>query len=310
LVAIDARLRLRHLQCFLAIAEHQSVQEAAKMLHQTPSAVSKSVTELENILGMVLIVRHRSGSELTAAGTQFLSYAQQSLNLLSEGIVKVWGQTQRGPHLRIGILPTASRILIPRALEHLLDVFEQVEVSIYEGLNRTLIQRLHEKELDLIVGGIASPDYMSGLKFEQLYNEPLMLAVRLGHPLLAQLDQWKATFHHYPFLLPSAGTNIRRRADLFLVAQGLPAPAKVIQTMSKDVATMMLKRDAIWFSPRGVIQPLIEENALTCLPIDTSSTLESVGITTRRDAEYRPLIAEFIQVLKVLCSDTGDAASA
>lgn len=271
------------------------------MLHQTPSAVSKSVTELENILGMVLIVRHRSGSELTAAGQQFLSYAQQSLNLLSEGIVKVWGQTQRGPHLRIGVLPTTSRKLIPSALTHIMQTFEQVEVSIYEGVNQLLIKRLHEKEVDLIVGGIASPDYMSSLKFELLYTEPLMLAVRPGHPLLALGDAWRASFQRYVLMLPIAGTNIRRRADLFMVAQGLPAPSQVIQTISNDVATKMLEQDAIWFAPKGVMQDLLDDHRLVCLPIDTSSTQESVGITTRRDAEYKPLIAEFIQALKALC---------
>lgn len=296
--SLDSRLRLRHLQCFLAVAEHRSVQEAARVLNQTSSAVSKSLSELETILGAPLIIRHRRGSELTPAGTQFLGFARQGMDLIEDGVVKVWGQTQSAPHLRIGILPTTIRTLIPGAMSHLLKHEPQLEISIQEGSNQALIKRLHDQELDLIVGRIASPDAMSGLKFEQLYNEPLKLAARKDHPLLKLGQDWMRDFAAYPLILPSVGTSIRRAADLFLLAQELKPSPQVIQTISNEASLVMTQEWAIWVAPRGATEYFYRRGELDYLPIDTSSTTESVGITTRRDADYKPLVQQFVQALK------------
>lgn len=296
---IDARLRLRHLQCFLAVAEHRSVQEAARTLNQSASAISKSLSELEAILGTALIIRHRRGSELTPAGMQFLSFARQGMNLIEDGVVKVWGQTQSAPHLRVGILPTTIRTLIPGALSHLLKLEPQLDISIQEGSNQGLIKHLRDQELDLIVGRIASPDIMGGLKFEKLYNEPLTLAVRKDHPLLTLGNAWIHEFSRYPLILPSVGTTIRRAADLFLLAQELKPSGQVIQTISNEASLVMTQEWAIWIAPRGATEYAYKRGELAYLPIDASSTTESVGITTRREADYKPLVQQFIQALKI-----------
>src|SRR5258705_235592 len=60
-----SRIRLRHLQCFLAIVRTGTLGGAAQALSITQPAVTKTVNELEEILGTRLFVRGRRGATLT-----------------------------------------------------------------------------------------------------------------------------------------------------------------------------------------------------------------------------------------------------
>jgi LysR family pca operon transcriptional activator len=55
----DDHIKFRHLQCFLAVAQHGSLQKAADVLSITQPAVSKSLKELEALLGVRLFERPR-----------------------------------------------------------------------------------------------------------------------------------------------------------------------------------------------------------------------------------------------------------
>src|ERR1700760_2318081 len=57
----SGRIKFRHLQCFLAVTQFGSVQRAADSLSITQPAVSKTVAELEAILGVKLFERGRHG---------------------------------------------------------------------------------------------------------------------------------------------------------------------------------------------------------------------------------------------------------
>ena len=61
---MDERIKFRHLQCFLAVAQHGSLQKAADVLAITQPAVSKTLKELEDLLGVRLFARGRKGAAL------------------------------------------------------------------------------------------------------------------------------------------------------------------------------------------------------------------------------------------------------
>src|SRR5258707_9432296 len=72
-----AGMRLRHLSCFVAVAQERTLARAAARLHLSQPAVSKTLSELERMAGQHLVDRGRAGTSLTAAGGQFLKDAAQ-----------------------------------------------------------------------------------------------------------------------------------------------------------------------------------------------------------------------------------------
>jgi LysR family pca operon transcriptional activator len=81
----DARLRLRHLRCFPEIARAESVSLAAERLNITQPAVSRSLKELEDMLGTHLFDRVGRGLRLNEAGRVFQSHAAASMVELMRG---------------------------------------------------------------------------------------------------------------------------------------------------------------------------------------------------------------------------------
>ena len=79
---VDGRIKLRHLQCFLAVAQRRSLQQAAASLSITQPAVSKTLRELEEILGVRLFDRGRHGAVPTPDGTVFMAHAGAALSAL------------------------------------------------------------------------------------------------------------------------------------------------------------------------------------------------------------------------------------
>ncbi|MGW4780526.1 LysR family transcriptional regulator [Streptomyces filamentosus] len=72
-------IELRHLRCFLAIAEEENLTRAAARLHLTQPAVSRTLAALERHLGARLVDRSTHHLALTAEGRAFRERAAAAL---------------------------------------------------------------------------------------------------------------------------------------------------------------------------------------------------------------------------------------
>lgn len=70
-------MTLQQLKYVLKIVEYRSITEAAKQIYITQPALSNSIHDLENELGIEIFSRNAKGINLTADGEEFLSYARQ-----------------------------------------------------------------------------------------------------------------------------------------------------------------------------------------------------------------------------------------
>ena len=301
---LDPRLRLRHLQCLVALASHRSVLKAADALAQTPSAVSKSLAELEAITGETLALRHRKGLELTPAGHILLRHAAQAIGALRDGF-ELLGTGEKAPeHVRIGILPTAAATLVPNAIRQMQARYSHLVVTAHGGTNADLLVRLKLRELDLVIGRISHPSEMVGISFEHLYMEPLVMAVRPGHPLLDAPALQPADVRAYPMVLPMKGTYIRPAAETFLQSSGIGMPQQLVETLSSTMARSLMRTgDAIWFVPYGVIELDLDDGLARTLPVDISPTSAAVGLTTLGTGELPEGARLFIDVMREVASE-------
>src|SRR3984957_5802469 len=172
--AIASRIRLRHLSCFVVVAQERTLARAAARLHLSQPAVSKTLAELEALAGRRLVERGRAGTQLTPAGEEFLRYAVNVTQALESAAAVLTGAAVPiAPTIRVGALPTVAGGLLVDALARLRERRPHAEVSVGIGDNPDLLTGLKAGEIDVAVGRMAEPATMQGVSFELLYAESL-----------------------------------------------------------------------------------------------------------------------------------------
>ncbi|KQT85599.1 pca operon transcription factor PcaQ [Aurantimonas sp. Leaf443] len=277
-----AAIRLRHLRTFVAVAREGSVVRAADALSVTQPAVSKSIRELELILGLDLLDRSRRGGFLTAAGEMFLRHAEASLAALRRGVEEVEGAAAADAQpVRVGALPTVSARLLPLAIRRYRTHVPDATPRIVTGPTGYLMAQLRQGDLDIVIGRMGEPEEMTGLLFEHLYSEPIVFAVRAGHPL-AGLSAPERELGRFECLMPPPGSVIRPTVDRLFMAANLPRPAATVETVSLAFGRAYVRAtDAVWIISEGVVLEDLRAGQLTRLAVETRDTLGPVGISMR-----------------------------
>ncbi|MDM0030854.1 pca operon transcription factor PcaQ [Variovorax sp. J22P271] len=282
-----SRLKLRHLQCLAMVAQERNLVRAAKALALTQPAVSKTIAELEDIVGRPLLLRRRRGVELTPAAEVLVRHAVAALRGLREGFGLALDQPEGDQvSVAVGALPNMAANLLPAAVAALQASQPALRVRVVSGTNAQLMTQLRQGEIDLVLGRLAQASAMADLAFEQLYNEPLLMVVRPGHPLAAAPRLALDALAGLPMVMPVAGTSIRHTADGLLLAQGMAPPRCLVEATDTSFAFGLLQRtDTVWFAPQGAVEGYVGRGELVRLAIDTASTDGAVGMTRRRSGE-------------------------
>jgi DNA-binding transcriptional LysR family regulator len=172
---------LRQLRAFVAVADEGSFTLAAKKLFLTQSAISHSMRALEDSLECRLLERLGKKTVLTEEGEVFLRRCRRVLGELEmagrelDGL-KRWGQSR----IRIGAPHSLCQFLLPTVLREFRDCFPRCEPTIEAGDTASLMERLAEHELDLVLGlkTLGGQTAMS----RPLFVDELVLVVPPIHP--------------------------------------------------------------------------------------------------------------------------------
>lgn len=285
---IDRRIKFRHIQCFVEICRQKSLKKAAERQYLTQPAVSKTLKELESIIGTQLLVRSRAGVSPTREGELFLHFAEMSVASLQQGINGIEQMSAGGKvRLAVGALPSVAARLMPFVVERLRELSQDITLMMADGPHDYLINRLRQGDLDLVIGRLGAPDSMHGVSFTQLYNEHVVFVVRPGHPLIEQPDL--SNLSNWPILFPPQNAAIRPLVERFLIANGVGDLTNPIETVSGAFGRAYTKSfDAVWIISSGVVHSDIVEGRLVELPFVMEMTKGPVGLMVRRDNETSP----------------------
>jgi LysR family pca operon transcriptional activator len=299
---INPRIKLRHLLSFAAVARHRGIARAARELCLTHAAVSKTLSELEEILDAPLLNRGGRGVSLTPFGDLFLRHAGQGLAAIRQGEEAV-ARGRGGFKIALGALPNAAARIVPLAVLDFMRENPAAVARIVIGGNAALLAMLKTGELDLLVGRLALPKDMKGVNFEHLYSERLALAARPGHPLFARRRRSRRQIlkevGRHIVIFPPPETRIREDADRLFIQSGAPLPARWAETNSTAVARgMALDGDAVWCVPLGAVAGDLKSGILKEVPADMSATMGAVGMSVRADALPSPQCAALMEKIR------------
>lgn len=280
----DAHLRLRHVRTFLEIARAESVSIAADRLNITQPAVSRSLKELEEMLGAPLFDRVGRGLRLNEAGRVFQSHASASMVELMRGRDRLAKDGDLTSRLSIGVLPTAATDLLPRAALAFREEMPHVRLHILTGPNWLLFNQLRDGTLDLVVGRMPEKDAAAGVTFQQLYIEDVILVCRPSHPILER-SRPEDHISDFTLILPPGGAVISDTVERYLSSIGLPGLRGAFETVALPVGRKIVSAsDALWFISRGVVAHETEAGSLVAVELSSPLLSGPVGISISTSA--------------------------
>lgn len=151
----------KQLQFFLAVCEAQSFRNAAARCYVSQQAISKSLSNLEQELGVQLFVRNQNGVSLTEAGQQLEKLARPHLNQRDE-ILRQMRSFHSKQQLHIGYFMGFLQELPPHFFPQFQEFHPEVQLHYhsYTDTEHSRCYRNYDCDLVITTSPLISSDFI------------------------------------------------------------------------------------------------------------------------------------------------------
>ncbi len=186
------KITLWGVEVFIATAQERSISAAARRLGASPSAVSQQLTNLENALGVTLLVRNERPVRLTPEGEIFRRRAETIVNEAAQVRAELAGSDLSAlTRFRLGVIEDLEADVTPQLLAHMAGRLRDCQFLLETGASHFLYDQLDARALDVIVAAEmgAAADWM---EIHPVLEDGFVVAaprgaVDAGDDVLAQL---------------------------------------------------------------------------------------------------------------------------
>ena len=224
-------MNVRQIQAFLAVVNYGGIRAAGRAIHLSPSAITRLVSQLEEELQCVLLIRGTNGSgELTAEGKAFFPYAASIVDELSraqETIAQMNG-SDTGT-VRFSVSPFLPRSVLTKALHLFRSRFKHVKLEVRDGLYGHCMPAMQAGRIDfaitLITDNLVWPNDSFSVK--RLFNVQQGLIAHKNHPIHRSRNPLDVSRYEW-LITADKYENARNRIGETFVKKGVPWPVNIL----------------------------------------------------------------------------------
>lgn len=296
---LDQRLKLRHFRIIEAVSQHSSLLRASAALSLAQPALTRSIHEIEEILGLRLYERHAKGVRETPFGEALAATAKNILSELKLLDSKL-DQLTRDSCLvvNVGVLPVAAVGIMPGVVTLLSDKRGDLQVQISQGLSEQLIPELIAGNLDLIVGRLYDPPSPDGLKREVLYHEPISLMAQPGHPIFDGPGPTVERLSKTKLVLPTVASRLGREIDQLLTDMGIDLAAPIRSSSLGFIRELIQNGEFVGIMPRLTLAADLLRGSIKLASLPVPAPSRPAGIIYRGDRPLPPSAVSLIDALR------------
>ena len=223
-------MELRHLRYFLAVAEELHFGRAAARVHIAQPPLSKQIQQLEQEMGVQLFKRSKRSVELTEAGKNFQREALGILTSLEIAIKKArlagW---ENSCWLSVGFIASSAYDVLPIILKEFKKRHPEIKLVLQEIQSSEQNQALREGRIH--VSFARFPKTESGLVFETIYSEQLVVALPQSHRLNKKKSLKLSDLANEPFILqpPLPSPHAKNTMQIFANAVVTPQIVQAVE---------------------------------------------------------------------------------
>ena len=279
-----------------------SFKRAADQLGVTQPALSQSIAQMEDEVGVELIKRTRRGVEPTLYGQVLyerartidyeLTQAAQQIRELAFG--------NRGV-LTVGSTVGGAGSLVALALCKLLNAHPGVSIKVLESSSvRSLLAQLHDRTVDLVICQRPNEFELEGARSISLLRAERVVCVRKGHPLSNKATL--SDFGPYPFICPPEEMGLLLGFQQIFRSAGLELPETIFSNSIQIAKEMVQNSNA--FALFSDLSVLHERRLGLMRTIGLSAPTQYwMQIIIRREQIPTVLMKNFVKGILSVCGE-------
>lgn len=196
-------MNIEQLEYIVEIAKSGSFSAAAHQLHITQSALSQSVSKLEEELGLTLFKRSYAGAEITEEGRRILNKAMEAIQTIDEikELSRFESNRIRG-ELNVAAFPGVMPVLV-RCLASIKQDYPLVQINIEENTSNLIMDdiKLNRIGLGLIAMYKKDIEQLAGLVFEPIVQGKFVICANKNSEIAKHKSIHPKDLVKYPFAL-------------------------------------------------------------------------------------------------------------
>ena len=272
---ILGRVRLKHLQLAIAIADLQSLHRAASSIGLSQPAATHALVELESSLGGPLFERHSKGMRLTRLG-------EAVLPLLRASLVPLQAAAGNAALIRIGSIAAGINGLLTVAIPTYVAAHPDAAIDVHEVTIDNLLESIQEGTLDLAICREPTP-LPQGFGFRAALQDGFVVVCRPQHPLTRQATVTTAELLAQRWLAPPVtGLGQQQVESLFDELGGVPELCRVSSRSTEIMYAMLADSDMLACAPASLVRPLVQREELAVLPWN-SQAVGPLGVLAKAE---------------------------
>jgi DNA-binding transcriptional LysR family regulator len=284
----DRLLSVAQLRALTAMSDAGNFSIAARNMGMSQPSIHRAARDLERLAGVALFGKTSRGIELTPAAQILAQHAKLAFSELRQGFAEIGEYLGLDSgRIVVGSMPLARTSILPSAINALVSERPQMEMRVVDGPYNDLLHGLRHGEIDLLIGALRDPVPVDDVVQERLFDDPLAVVARAGHPLSGRQTVTVCDLAAFPWVVPPEGTPTRGHFDAMLRREGLTPPRGMIETSSLIlVRGLLMASDRLTIISTHQIRHELELGLFDPLLIDMVGSERPIGVTVRRD--WRP----------------------
>lgn len=199
---------------FYIVAKNKNITDASKELLISQPAISKSIKNLESMLGGQLFVRTKRGVILTSEGKELYKYIKHAIDYINNAENKFSEliNLETGT-IKIGISSTLTKEFLLPFLEKFHKLYPKINISINTDISSELIKKLRHGLIDMIIMNLTENNYDNDLEIIKCKKIHDCFVVNDNYKNLIDKEITLKDLNKYPIILQSIGSNTRAFLD-------------------------------------------------------------------------------------------------
>lgn len=294
-------MELNQLIYFRALAGSQSFTKAAADISISQSALSRSISKLEEELGAPLFLRGARTISLTPEGRRFLPYAERALRELSLGRQEIENsRASDGGCINLSFIHSLGSHILPRLLSDFRARHPRIRFNLDQDNSARLARYLLDGGSDLCL--CSNLLHLEQIAWLYLYSEELFAVLPAGHPLARCQSLPLTALEDEPFITLKPDYSLRIISEQYFAVSRIHPSIIFEGDDVNTAASLVAARLGVSLLPKLSV---LEEEKLAYIPVSFPICKRDIGLAWHSERPLSPPARKFQQFVIHAFGNTG-----